>query len=267
MSEVEAGHTVPENDASVAEPEAVQSEDSTPSNDEAQSKDDGQSRVQKRINQLTWEKHEAERRAKELEDKLQAASESRPDPVQAIQDIPVPNYTDFPTDEDYQAALQRYNVQTFERLQQQTVLQQEQQAAERERNERRRSYQEKIASYASTHDGFVEAISNSNVHVSDDIAEILETSDKAGELTHWLAENADEALRINNLPTVLAARELGRIEATLDAVAPKKVSDAPPPMTEVAGSDTQSADLRDDMDIDEWMARRNAQRFEKYGTF
>lgn len=260
MSESETGQDLPETDAVVAEPEKVEAE-STPQDE---SKDE--SRVQKRINKLTWEKHEAERKARELEERLTALEQPKPDLSQAISDIKVPQYADYASDEDYQAALQSYNVQTFERLQETTQTQAEADKARQEREAKHAAYQDKVAAYAEVHEGFVDALMNSNVNISDSVQQVLFESDKAAELTHWMAENAAEAVRINNLPPILAAKELGRIEASLEAVAPKKVSSAPPPQTDISGSDDSvTSGLRDDMDIDDWMAKRRAQLIEKYG--
>lgn len=259
MSEVETGQDLPKTDATVAEPEA-QTEESTTSGDEVKEPN----RTQKRINQLTWEKNEEKRRADEMEARLAALEQAKPDPVEAIKDIPVPNYADFDNDESFQLAMQQYNANTFERLQQNTVAQQQAEQSQAEQRAQRQAYQQKVAEYAATHDGFIEAVQGSNVNLSDEVTQLLVTSDKAGELTHFLAENPDDALRINALPPNLAARELGKIEARFELTAPKKVSDAPTPLSDLSGADSPSTELRDDMDIDEWMAKRRAQKRTSY---
>lgn len=260
MSEVEAGPDVPETDANVA-PVDETVEESTPQEPEPQEEPD---RVQKRINQLTWEKHEANRRAKELEERLAALeAQNQPQPRDVVSDIKPPNFSDYSSDEEYAAAMQEYTVQTVERLQEQSQSEIQRQQQEAEKRQKRDAYQTRIAQYAVENDGFVEAIQASNVNISEAVEQVLFESERAAELTHWLAENAAEAVRINNLPPVLAAKELGRIEATFDAVQPKKASNAPQPQTELSGGEPAPTALSDDMDIDEWMRRRNEQVREK----
>lgn len=254
MSEVEAGDAIaPENDATVADEATPQTEESTPQTDE-------QSGVQKRINQLTWEKHEAQRRADAAEAKLkekERPAEPKPTGLKA----PVPS--DFDTDEEYSAALESYTVETHRTLTQQAQTDAEQRQQAQERATKKDAYQARVAEYAAEHEGFVEAVSSTQIPISESVEQVLFESERGPELTHWLAENAAEAIRINNLPPILAAKELGRIEASLDAVAPKKVSDAPPPDTELSGADTAPEGLSDDLDIDEWMKRRRAQLKER----
>ena len=250
MSEVEAGTPVPETDAPV-----VETEDSTPQ------ATDEQSRAEKRINKITWEKHEAIRQSEAKDARI---AELEAQLTQPKPDVKVPVVTDFDNDEEYAQALQDYTVQTAQSVHQQTQAQAEKAAQEAERNNKKQAYQSKVAAYAMEHEGFVEAVTGSNVTISESVEQVLIESDRGPELTHWLAENASEALRINSLPPILAAKELGKIEASLDALKPKKASDAPPPETDISGSDTNPPEgLSDDLDVDTWMERRRAQLRER----
>lgn len=261
MSEVEAGAEAPENDATVAEEAQASEEVSTP-----QPEPEKPDRVQKRINQLTWEKHEAQRKNAELEERLKALENRQPSAAEAVQGLEAPKFSDFDTDEAYAQALTNHNMQMFEKMQEQSQQHAEAARRQAEREQKVNSYQERMAAYVAEHDEALEAITGSNINVSPGVEQVLLDSDKGPELTHWLAENPAEAIRINQLPEVLAAKELGRIEATFDAVAPKKVSEAPPPQTDLSGGDAEEpGSLRDDMDIDDWMAKRRAQVKEKYG--
>ena len=76
-----------------------------------------------------------------------------------------------------------------------------------------------------------------------------------------MASNPAEAVRINQLSPVLAAKELGRVEARLEAQQPKKVSDAPPPQTDLSGSDGAPPEgLSDDLDTARLRQRSNLER-------
>ena len=55
---------------------------------------------------------------------------------------------------------------------------------------------------------------------------------------------------------MMAAKELGRIEATLDAPKPRTQSKAPPPAKTVNGGRSLATKNPDDMTMDEWLAWR-----------
>lgn len=257
MSEVQAEAAIAsENDAPVEIEESTPSQaEETPKAEAAEDK----SAVQKRIDKLTWKAHEAERRAQDLEQKLQQQEAPKPNPVEAIKDIPVPNYSDFESDQAYQEALQNYNAQSFARLNEQAEADRKATAEREARQQVRTQYQAKVEKFAAENDGFVEALTGSDVVINNDVLDMVMESEKSAELTYFLAQNAEAAIRLNSLPLMSAARELGRIEASIDSVQPKTVSDAPAPMADLNGSDSVTEGLSDDLSTDEWLKRRRAQ--------
>lgn len=91
--------------------------------------------------------------------------------------------------------------------------------------------------------------------VSPVLADLVLESDFAPELTYHLGSNPELARRLSNLPPVAAARELGRIEATLNAPQPKTKSSAPAPISPVNPTGT-AAKNPEDMSVQEWAAAR-----------
>ena len=261
MSEVEAGPDVPETDAPVTETEAAPLEDSAP---QEKAEPDP---VQRRINKLTWEKHEAQRREKALEERLAALeAQQKPDLKSVV--TPPPTPTEFDSDAEYQQALQTHTVKTFERLQEETARAQTEQQKTTERAQRLADYRARVARFAEENDEFIETVRDAPIgDLSEAVEAVLMASPKGPELTLWLAQNPDRFAEINAQDAITVARELTKVEATFEMAAAKKASDAPPPQTELSGGDEAPTGLRDDMDIDAWMEARRAQVMERRGRY
>lgn len=89
--------------------------------------------------------------------------------------------------------------------------------------------------------------------------ELATTSDAGHKLLHHLGTDLDEASRIMALPPIQMARELTKLEYKLAQPATKPVSKAPAPITPLGSGKAASEGLSDDLPIDEWM-RRHSQR-------
>lgn len=84
-------------------------------------------------------------------------------------------------------------------------------------------------------------------------------SDMPERVIHHLGSNLDEAARILELSPVAQARAIAKLEVKLSTPAPKPVSKAPAPIEPVGGRQVTDTGLSDDLPIDEWLKRRNAQ--------
>ena len=85
--------------------------------------------------------------------------------------------------------------------------------------------------------------------ISDEVADLIMTSDMGTKVAYHLGQNHAEARRISQMTPVEAARELGRLEAKLSAPPPKpKTTKAPPPIDPVQGGaggvDPEKMDFR-----------------------
>lgn len=111
---------------------------------------------------------------------------------------------------------------------------------------------------------FDQAVSNLQmVGMNRDFLEIVSSSDAGHKVLHHLGTDLDEAARISALPPLQMARELTRLEYKLNQPQSKPVSKAPAPIKPIGAGGSPSSGLSDDLPIEEWMARRNKQRYGK----
>jgi hypothetical protein len=108
-----------------------------------------------------------------------------------------------------------------------------------------------------------------DIPISPDVAEAIQSSDLGGDIAYYLAKNPEEALRINSLTPMAAAREIGRIESYVEyeKTQSKKVvpvSKAPSPIKPVKSSSTASGTKSlEDMSPSEYMAYMNKRETER----
>ena len=88
-------------------------------------------------------------------------------------------------------------------------------------------------------------------------------SDDPAKALYELGKNPDQYHRIMELPVPRRIIEIGKI--AMQAASPKKVSEAPAPVTPVGGRAAPAATTLDDkMDDDKWFQTRRAQRRAKW---
>ena len=241
---------------------AAEQGDASPG-ESAPPKDEDESPAQKRIRQLTWKQREAERRAEEAERKAQEL-EARLNQPKGDSELKVPLESEFDSDSDYRAAMDRY---FSERTKAEMSRYQGEQTEAQKRAAQQTAlngYREKVAAYAADNPNFIEDIQRAEYKITEAIQEALVSSDKPAELTHYLAKNPDHALKIAQMGPVAAARELAKVEYKLET-ASRKVSNAPPPTKDVDDADGGSeVVIRDGMTTEEFLAARAAQRGGRY---
>jgi hypothetical protein len=92
------------------------------------------------------------------------------------------------------------------------------------------------------------------------MADAAFSSEKGPELLYHLAQNPAEADRIARLPPTQASMEMGRLEAKLAAVPPRKTTQAPDPIAPVSGVGGAQTDADPDkMTVEQWRAWREKQ--------
>jgi hypothetical protein len=102
--------------------------------------------------------------------------------------------------------------------------------------------------------------------VTQTMGEVMLASELGPAIAYYLAENAESAAKIANLPPLEQAREIGRIEAKLElAKAPPKpaVSQAPPPVNKVDTADAvaeKTPDVMTDNEFAKWRKKQIAAR-------
>lgn len=90
------------------------------------------------------------------------------------------------------------------------------------------------------------------------ISDALEASNDPSHLAYYLGNNPELAMRINAMPELSAAREIGRIEAGLNIPKPKTQTQAPAPIKPLKQTDTKVTKDPADMTFAEYEAARKA---------
>lgn len=223
--------------------------------------------VQKRLDELTRNWREAERREAALLALLQqnrTQPEATPRPAQ---DDKPKTLADFDYDEGkFQAHIfEQAERRSVEAARRELTAAQERDAAER----RKSSFKSRSTEFAKTVEDFESVAYDRSLSISPDMAEVIQDSDDGPALLYHLGKNPDIAEKIAQLPPKAAARELGKIEARLaferEKAKPNKVSGAPPPPPKVEGADPGNLSVKpDDPESDklsdqEWARKRNKQ--------
>lgn len=233
---------VPEQVQQVEQVESVATTDNTQETENEAPDGDGSEKktpwFQKRINDVTREKHEAKRLADEAQQ--QAAY-----------------YRDMAERLQNGETIERPNVDVETLVQQKAA----QMMAERQFNDScNKVYEQGKAEFPN----FDQAVSNLQlVGASRDFLALIADSEAGAKLINHLGTDLDEAARLTSLPPLQMARELTKLEFKLSQPKTKPVSKAPAPITPVGGNASDSG-LSDDLPIDEWV-RRERERMKKRG--
>lgn len=202
---------------------------------------------QKRIDEVTAKKYEAEREAAYWRGIAEGRTPQQP-PAQAQNEGP-PREDQFESYEDYEQARIEYAVEQRLRAaeaqrQQQTVLQ---------------TYEERAAKLREAKPDFDSVVNNPSLRISETMANVIRYSEGGPMVAYHLGTNPTEAARIAAMPDYLQAAELGRIEASLTTQAPpvNRTPPPPPPKT-VSGISAGLNKAPEEMSMAEYIAARKA---------
>jgi hypothetical protein len=246
MTETDPGE-MPATDAIASEtPEPVESsttEVSTPDDAGQQPETERDDRgrftgAQKRIDELTRNWREAERREAALLAALQQREQPAPKEPEPVK---LPTLEEVGFDEaKYQAALIQYATQQAEQVVTRRLSEADAQRAEKARIE---TWQTRDIEYAKANPEYAELRQYGQpVPMSDAMRAVMTDSPEGPALLHHLAKNRDTAEMIASLPPHIAALEMGKIEGRLQATREAKsrvplVTKAPPPPPTVEAND------------------------------
>jgi len=209
--------------------------------------------VEKRIDELTYKRREAEREAEYWK-----AQAQKPEPKPA--NLEVKTLEDFDYDESkYQAHLfQLAQSQAVEAAKRTLVEEQERQAQVTKQN----AFKAKEDKYAAEIDDYMRVTRADTLPLTKDLVDIVSSSDEGPAVLYYLGKNPDITATLANLPPIIAAREIGKIEAKLAKEA--STSKAPPPTPKIEGANPGQAIKADAPDsdklsVDDWLSRRNKQ--------
>lgn len=171
---------------------------------------------------------------------------------------PPPRLDDFESWEEFETANRSYMVQEAKR---ELVKEFEGRQEAAKVADELRDFHGRIQAAAETDPRILELVSDQTLPVSKPMATLIQKSDIAHSLLRYLDSNRADASRIASMDPILAAREMGILEARIRSApapqAPKKISQAPAPVKTVQ-PDTSGAVDEDSLPTSEWIRRRNA---------
>lgn len=226
--------------------------------------------AQRRIDELTREKHDERRKREALEAELAALKRKteagpRPQPPDLTKLTDAEGRLDAAK---YSQAMVKYedDLERWRDAQRSPTPAPETPPADADAGQRERitTFLERAEPLKAQHADFEDVI-NRPVF-SAEMREVLWESELGPQLAYYLGSHQAEALRIANLPTAQMYRELGKLEAKLATAAPappaRTVSNAPEPIAPVASTTSATKDP-EKMSTDEWMAWDRQQTVEK----
>jgi flagellar biosynthesis GTPase FlhF len=243
----------------------AQAESSPAVNDADESSEPRPKGVQKRIDELTRNWREAERREAALLDMLQR--QQTPAKQEAVPEMPkaVPKLEDFNYDEaSYQTALFKHVKDEAA----QAARDELQQERTREKEQaKKQTFKQRETDFAKANPDYISLTRDPSLPFTRAIVELTAESEKGPEVLYYLAKNREIADRIAELSPVAAAREIGRIEAKLEKPPaptpplprPAPVSQAPPPPPRLETSEPAIEKDPDQMSMGDWLKWRNKQ--------
>lgn len=229
------------------EVEATKPEEPKPETDE-QRKSKFQRRIERKNADLAAERMRSQMLQERLERLEAQANPRRQDDV--------PTLDKFDNFEDYMAARVAYEAEKVVETRLGKVQQQE---AARRANEVQTkvltSWQEKQAIAADKYPDFEEVVSESDAPVTQAMSQAIVESDVGADIAYYLAQHPDEAKAIATLSPVRQIAAIGRLEDKVSKPAPRKTTEAPPPI-KPTGSKSQTDKDPSEMSAAEFAAWR-----------
>ena len=213
----------------------------------------------KKHSTIRWENHlkrtyKAEAKAEYLEKQLRELQQHQ----QPKQPAGAPDRKSFASDEEY---VQKLNAWTVD----QRMATVKQELAQQQQDIRiQTEWAQKITQARADYSDYDSALSDAaDIPVSEALENAIQSSEFGGDIVYFLAKNPDEALRLNSLNQLAAAREIGRIESYIEyeksqIKKPVVASKAPAPIKPVKTSGAAQKSL-EDMTPAEYIAFRNKQ--------
>ena len=182
---------------------------------------------------------------------------TQPQEVQPV----APEFDQFETLEEYERAKDEYLVQLAEyRIAKRYVEHQKQQAEQAIQQQ----FTQRIDEAAAADPSLRDILNDPTLPVSKDMVQVLQHSELSPQILKWIHNNRAEAQKIMRMPLVLAAKELGAIEARIKAAPkpepPKRVSAAPEPIQALTPASPAVVD-DEDLPMEEYYRRRTKQMY------
>lgn len=223
-------------------------EDPTP---EPKEDDKKPNQLQARIDKLTRERHEAERKAQFYEEALKAAQSPQEKSPEK------PARADFNDDDAYIEALTDYKAsQAAEKAVAKVSQAQAENAQAQAARTVAQTYAERAKAFEAATADFNDVMQAADqIRVSAAARDAILESDLGPQLAYHLAKHPDIAEKLGSMSPLAQVRELGRIEERLTTTKPTvATSKAPAPITPTRGTGGQFARDEASMKDGEWLA-------------
>jgi hypothetical protein len=248
-------------------------DEAAPEGDKAADKPKKKHWAEKRFEELTYHRRQAERDRdywRELATKQASQPQQQPAQTQA-QATTKPSASQFQTTEDYLEALADWKsdqkLQDWDRKRREET-------EKREKEERQqkvaRTFSEREQKARDKYEDYQEVAYGDDNPISELMAKAIYASEMGPDVAYYLGKNPDKALQIAQMPDPSSvALAIGRIEAQIEAAAtppapaatstPKAAPTAAPPPPKVLSTSAPTQKKPDDMTTAEWMDWRNSQ--------
>lgn len=221
--------------------------------------------AQKRINELTRKRREAEREAeywknKALKGEATPAEEMPPKEDELVK----PKADDFDTYDEYYEALADYKAEKKVRdiLKKQEEKDKQKKTAN-ETIEAIKQFKERAEKTAEKYEDFDEVITDEETPYNEAMKQAVFNSEIGPEIAYYLGKHKEEAMKIAKMPVLKSVMEMGKLEDRLFASLkgkPKKPSNAPVPIKPIKGSGNTIAKDPNKMSMKEYRAFRQGKK-------
>jgi hypothetical protein len=239
------------------EKEVVEDPKKTVESDEPGSKSD-KTAIQKRIDQLTYERRKAEQerdRVLTLLEKTIPGKEKEPEVKEPTEFKDIEEYTDYLVEKKLAEKINQANQKA------------QKDAVQARLEENVANFKTRTEKFAVEHEDFYDKVNDPSLRVSDAMTDALIEAENGPAIAYWLAENPAELAKINQMSEFNQVMALGRIDAKFSSGSTdvaKKGSSAPAPIKPLKGGASMEDGPSDKDDIKTWMAKETA-RLKKAG--
>jgi hypothetical protein len=209
--------------------------------------------VKKRLDQMTYRFRDVERLLADMQDKPAAPEKPLREPTEE----------EFGFDQaKYAQAKADYQEQLVDRAVERKL---EQRLTKLREAESVRTFEGRAAEFARSVPDF-EQVAHYDAPINQPMAQVIRESEIGPQIAYYLGKNREIGLAISQLPPLIAAREIGKIEAALLKPPPPpkpKVSNAPPPPPKIEATEpeVEKDPLKmSDAEFSKWRKRQIAQR-------
>lgn len=237
-----------------------------PTGDDSPAEPEKEKGVQKRIDELTRKRREAEREADYWRQQAQVAK-PKEEPKEVIPPgMPAkPTVDQFDSYEDYVEAVADWRADY--KLAQRDLMAQQRQVQERQQ-QAFEGHTQRIESAKARYQDFDDVLADArDIIMPPESLQAIVESDHSADVLYHLAKNKADAKRIAALPIHQQLKEIGKLEARFERKEDppvKRVSKAPDPITPVAGKKEPPADHWQYENDDEWL-KAERERLRKMG--